>query len=84
MQLLSPPQIDEEARTRIRLNQRATVCSLTLSYDGVQLIDQTGIDITDTNTPIGGLFLSTFYGGNDSSWAPSKTMQLSFTGFGLQ
>ena len=57
---------------------------VTLSYDGVQVISQTGVDITDTNTPIAGLFFSTFYGGNDSSWAPSQTMQLSFTGFGLR
>jgi polysaccharide lyase-like protein/glycosyl hydrolase family 79 len=57
--------------------------SVTLSYDGKQVIDQTGIDVTDTNTPAGGLFFSTFYGGHDSSWAPSADESVSFKDFSV-
>jgi hypothetical protein len=57
--------------------------SVTLSYDGKQVIDQTGIDVTGTNTPAAGLFFSTFYGGHDSSWAPSADESLSFKDFSI-
>jgi hypothetical protein len=55
--------------------------SVTLTYDGRQVIDQTGIDVTNTNTPATGLYFSTFYGGHDSSWAPSADESISFAGF---
>lgn len=57
--------------------------SVTLSYDGVQHIDQTGLAITTTNTPIGGVFFSTFFGGHSSSWAPSALMHIGFENFSL-
>jgi len=57
--------------------------SVTLTYDGKQVIDQTGIDITNTNTPAGGLFFSTFYGGHDSSWAPAADQSISFQNFSV-
>jgi hypothetical protein len=55
--------------------------SVTLSYDGQQVIQQTGIDITETNTPAAGLFFSTFFGGHDSSWAPTADQSISFQNF---
>jgi hypothetical protein len=55
--------------------------SVTLAYDGVVAIDQTGLVITDNATPIGGLFFSTFYGGHDASWAPSQAEHVDFAGF---
>jgi hypothetical protein len=56
---------------------------VTLSYDGIQYINQTGLAITTTNTLIGGLFFSTFFGGHSSSWAPKTAMQISFANFSL-
>jgi len=55
--------------------------SVTLSYDGRQVIRQTGVDITETNTPAAGLFFSTFNGGHDSSWAPTSDESISFKNF---
>jgi hypothetical protein len=51
---------------------------VTLSYDGSTHVTQTGLDITMTDTPIDGLFFSTFYGGHDSTWSPSADMHLDF------
>jgi hypothetical protein len=57
--------------------------SVTLSYDGKQVIHQTGIDVTKTDTPAAGLFFSTFYGGHDSSWAPTADESISFKDFSI-
>lgn len=54
-----------------------------LSLDGKIVVDATGLDITDTETPISGLFFSSFYGGHDPSWAPSAEMHIDFTGFSV-
>jgi hypothetical protein len=54
---------------------------VTLAYDGHTSINQTGLAITTTNTPITGLFFSTFYGGHDATWAPSAPMHIDFAGF---
>jgi hypothetical protein len=59
----------------------ATNGSAVLSLDGKVVIDSTGLDITDTATPISGLFFSTFYGGHDPSWAPTADMHLDFANF---
>jgi hypothetical protein len=53
-----------------------------LSYDGSRVVNQTGLRITTTRTPVSGLFLSTFYGGHDRSWAPTVNQHLDFAGFG--
>lgn len=55
--------------------------SASLSVDGVTGINSTGMTITTTNTQIGGLFFSTFYGGHDTSWAPSAPMTVDFSNF---
>lgn len=52
-----------------------------LSLDGRVVVDATGLAVTDTATPISGLFFSTFYGGHDPSWAPTANMQLAFAEF---
>ena len=54
---------------------------VTLSYNGKQVIDQTGLTITTTDTKIGGLFFSTFYGGNDSTWAPTADEHIDYMKF---
>lgn len=54
---------------------------VSVTYDGLPVITQDNVLITTTNTPIGGLFFSTFYGGDDNSWAPSADMQLDFKDF---
>ena len=55
--------------------------SASLSVDGVTGINSTGMTITSTNTQIGGIFFSTFYGGHDASWAPSAPMSIDFSNF---
>jgi hypothetical protein len=52
-----------------------------LSLDGKVVIDSTGLDITDTGTPIDGLFFSSFYGGHDPTWAPSAESHVDFAAF---
>jgi len=54
---------------------------VTLAYDGVQVVNQTGLAVTTTNTPISGLFFSTFYGGHDTTWAPTANMHIDFANF---
>jgi hypothetical protein len=55
--------------------------SVSLTYNGGTVIAAAGLDITDTHTPISGLFFSTFYGGHDSSWSPSSPQHLDFESF---
>jgi hypothetical protein len=52
-----------------------------LSLNGKIVINATGLTITETNTPIGGLFFSSFYGGHDPTWSPAANMQLDFSSF---
>lgn len=54
---------------------------VTLAYDSTTYITQNNLDITTTDTPVGGLFFSTFYGGNENSWAPSADMHVDFADF---
>ena len=53
----------------------------TLSYDGTEYIHKDGIAVTTTNTPITGLYFSTFYGGHDSTWSPTADMHIDFANF---
>lgn len=61
----------------------ATNGSVTLSYDGKQVISQGNIDVTEKSVAVGGLFFSTFYGGSDPSWAPSQNESISFSDFSV-
>lgn len=57
--------------------------SIVVHYDGGQVADFTGITFRaagDTDS-IDSLMFSTFYGGHDSSWAPSAMMYIDFRGF---
>jgi hypothetical protein len=57
-----------------------------VTYDGSPVADLTGIEFRasgDTDA-IDGLMFSTFFGGHDSSWAPSATMSIDFADFTIQ
>jgi hypothetical protein len=57
-----------------------------VTYDGNLVAHLTGIEFRaagDTDA-IDGLMFSTFFGGNDKSWAPSASMAIDFAGFNLQ
>jgi hypothetical protein len=59
--------------------------SIVVTYAGVQVADFTGITFraTGDTDEIDSLMFSTFFGGHDSSWAPSATMAIDFAGFTL-
>lgn len=57
--------------------------STSLSIDGVVIVDQRGLSITDTDTQIGGLFFSSFFGGHDPSWAPPTDCAIDFQNFSV-
>jgi hypothetical protein len=56
----------------IRLNHPVNVANgaISLYYNGVKALEKTGLQIRATEEiNIGGLYFSTFFGGNDDSWA---------------
>ena len=59
--------------------------SIVVHYDGVHVADFTGITFraASDSDSIDSLMFCTFYGGSDSSWAPSATMHLDFQGFAV-
>ena len=51
----------------------------TRSYNNVRALDEQALQYRgDSNIDIGGLYFSTFFGGSDSSWAPSSDMNAYF------
>jgi hypothetical protein len=59
--------------------------SIVVDYDGRQVASATGITFRaagDTDE-IDSLIFTTFFGGHDSSWAPSATQQIDFAGFAV-
>jgi hypothetical protein len=52
-----------------------------LTYDGT-LYHFGGLEIRTDNTQIDALMFSTFYGGHDSSWAPTVDEHIDFMSFG--
>ena len=62
-----------------------TNCSTNIySYNDVQALSQTNLQFrSGSSVTAGGLYLSTFYGGNDESWAPSNTTHSYFRNFRL-
>lgn len=55
-----------------------------VTYDGAAVAHFTGITFrTDYTTHADSLMFSTFYGGHDSTWAPTATQRFDFTGFGV-
>jgi hypothetical protein len=55
--------------------------SVSLALDGTVYIVQSGLAVTTDDTRIGGLFFSTFFGGNDRSWAVKSTQHIDFRNF---
>jgi hypothetical protein len=57
--------------------------SITVSYDGVQVAQQTGVTFRaagDTDA-IDSMIFTTFFGGHDSSWAPSSNQVIDWRDF---
>ena len=54
---------------------------ITIWYDGRQVFSTSVTGIS--GIPFSGLFFSTFFGGHDKSWGPSKTVHASFADFSL-
>lgn len=53
-----------------------------VTYNGSLVGHFTGITFrTDTATHVDGLMFSTFFGGHDSTWAPSSPQRIDFAGF---
>lgn len=53
-------------------------------YDGARVVDQPGLKFRTTSAlAIDGILFSTFFGGNDGSWASPKTQRVDFAGFAL-
>jgi hypothetical protein len=48
------------------------------------VITRTGLAITTSNTPIDGIFFSTFYGGHDRSWSPTVDQHVDFANFAVR
>jgi hypothetical protein len=55
-----------------------------VTYDGALVAHLTGITFrTDTTTHTDSLMFSTFFGGHDSTWAPTTAQRIDFTAFRL-
>jgi len=58
--------------------------SVRLWIDGQLVVEQSGLHYRDTaQTTIRGMFFSTFFGGNDQSWASPRTQSAQFSDFRL-
>ena len=54
------------------------------SYNSVKALDEKALQYrATTGISVGGLYLSTFFGGSDSSWAPSASTNAYFRNFQL-
>ena len=56
---------------------------ITVWYDGVQVLSVTGVFRGAASVPFSGILFSTFFGGHDTSWGPSKDEYAYFADFGL-
>jgi hypothetical protein len=57
--------------------------NITVWYDGVQVMSRPGALGGVTGIPFSGIFFSTFFGGHDTSWGPSKTEYAYFADFAV-
>lgn len=65
----------------VRLNNPLNTANgqISLYYNNVKAIDEQAIQVrTDDDINIGGLYFSTFFGGDDSSWATPQTVHTYF------
>ncbi|KAI0081218.1 hypothetical protein K474DRAFT_1656689 [Panus rudis PR-1116 ss-1] len=70
----------------VRLNAPTDIANgqVALFYNNVQATNETGLVYrSDNDIDVGGLYLSTFFGGDDSSWAPPETTHAYFRNFQL-
>jgi hypothetical protein len=56
---------------------------VTVWYDGLQVMSRAGVLGGVTGIPFSGIFFSTFFGGHDTSWGPSKTENAYFADFAV-
>jgi len=54
---------------------------ITVWYDGTKVLSAPGVLRGASGTHFSGVFFSTFFGGHDTSWGPSKTESAYFTDF---
>lgn len=58
---------------------------ISLTVNSAQVMQSSAVElVTRADAGFSGLFLSTFYGGSDSSWAPSSDQQAFFADFALE
>jgi hypothetical protein len=57
--------------------------SVAVWYDGKRLLSASGAVAGISGIPFSGVFFSTFFGGHDSSWGPSRTEYAYFAGFAV-
>jgi hypothetical protein len=57
--------------------------NITVWYDGVQVMSRPGALGGVTGIPFSGIFFSTFFGGHDTSWGPSKNENAYFADFAV-
>ncbi|KAI8969561.1 hypothetical protein BD414DRAFT_502994 [Trametes punicea] len=70
----------------VRLNQPLNTANgeAALYYNNVKALDEQILQLrSSSDISIGGLWLSTFFGGSDSSWAPPSTVHAYFRNFEL-
>jgi len=69
--------------TRVKLNTPGERNGVVQGWmNGRKVLDRSGVRFRDTNNlKIDGLFFSTFFGGADSSWAPTKNEHIDFDDF---
>jgi hypothetical protein len=72
----------------VQVNEPAQLANgrIALYLDGEKIAEQTGLQLRATGgsaTEINRFMFSTFFGGNDSSWAPSKTVTARFDNFAV-
>ncbi|KAI0769617.1 hypothetical protein BD413DRAFT_604760 [Trametes elegans] len=70
----------------VRLNEPLDTANgeVALYYNNVQAFDEKALQYrSNSGISIGGLWLSTFFGGNDDSWAPPSTVHAYFRDFEL-
>ncbi|MEO6202034.1 MAG: polysaccharide lyase [Nitrospirales bacterium] len=57
---------------------------VTIWYDGVKVMRATGLTFRTTDTlKVDGVFFSTFFGGNDATWATPRTVHADFANFAV-
>lgn len=70
----------------VQLNSRGTLANgnMAFYFNGALITNQTNLQIrSSTDLTAGGLFFSTFFGGNDPSWATPTTQNTFFRNFRL-